>query len=107
MVFPWSNSEVSNPRVFSPSQDFPGRIRVGDINIDGAGDLIFNIVPADKTQSYGSPIILFNSGTSFGYRPNADTLPFYTIYTDTNGNSNQLQTIQALSISFFDFDEIG
>ena len=106
MVFPFSTPEIANPRVFSASEDFPGRIRIGDLNIDGAGDLPFTFPPADKNEPFGSPILLFNLGQSFVYRPE-DSLQYYNIKLDDEGNTVQLQNIPALSISFFDFDEIG
>ena len=91
----------------------PARIRMGDINIDGYVDLLFIVNdPATTDPATGSIVLAMNEQATIVFNGNvaADDQSFYTLLDDDITNSlgdKALNSIPAISASFFDFDELG
>jgi len=99
----------------------PGRIRLGDINIDGYPDLIFVVDdpskdPTKDDTSYGSIVLVMNQEKNLVFNTltqsgtHEENRAYYTIMhsENTQDPSNlKLSNVQATSASFFDFDENG
>jgi integrin alpha FG-GAP repeat containing protein 1 len=100
----------------------PGRVRVGDINIDGYPDLLFVVktpTPEGETkdESYGTIVLVMNQENNLIFNvPSTNTglksenYLYYNAMKDENSqdtNNINLLTVPATSASFFDFHEKG
>ncbi len=101
-------------RLYSPDANRPGKIRVGDVNIDGYADLLFIVNdPKNNEPLYGSAVLIVNQGGTLTFDKDAinqDDQPYYQVnddFTVANGGNVDISQLHAQYASFFDFDEIG
>lgn len=101
---PVTTDKVKDTRLFHPNSDyFPGRVRVGDLNVDGYPDILFTAYSADNKKSYGFPLLLVNDNGAISY--GSDDSSLSKLYSVANGKA--LESYEVLYASFFDFDETG
>lgn len=100
-------------RLYSSDVDRPGKIRVGDINIDGYVDLLYVIYDPNNNNGYGSIVLAINEAGNIVLNQatsNAEDSAYYLVLDDqtmTSSGDQPLSSLNAKSASFFDFDELG
>mmetsp|Transcript_38872 Transcript_38872/g.34545 ORF Transcript_38872/g.34545 Transcript_38872/m.34545 type:complete len:150 (+) Transcript_38872:906-1355(+) len=84
-VFPVTTKDISNLRLFNVQNDyFPGRLRIGDLNVDGYPDVMFTGFSADESNpTTGTLILLVNNGGNVYYGSGSED--FSKFYSISNG----------------------
>jgi hypothetical protein len=83
----------------------PGKIRVGDINIDGYPDLLMTVYQAGNSEKTGQAVLVICQGLT-------NNLPTYAFNSEYGNIENSegyvsMTSYNTMYASFFDFDELG
>lgn len=101
-------------RLYSPDPiNRPGRIRIGDINIDGYADLLYVVNDPSSNNKYGSLVLAINENSNINFNQavaNTEDSAYYLVLDDqtySTADDVPLAQLPVQFASFFDFDELG